>query len=140
MAVRKKTVRRPATRRRPKRTEPHPDYVFTIRVVRGRVVIDGTNDGNIRADPGELIRFTFEGRGPGFTISTSDFRKNKDRRRPRPARRRPWPFQQRPDQWPVKSFEAPLIRPGVGLSPKIFKYDVGVGRAKPADPIIIIDH
>jgi hypothetical protein len=139
MAMRKKTVRRPAASRRPKRTEPHPDYVFTIRVVSGRVVIDGTNDGNIRADPEELIRFTFEGRGPGFTISATDFRKNKDRRRRRPARQAPWPFKQSPDEWPVKSFEVPLIKPGFGLSPKIFKYTVEVGRAKPADPIIIID-
>ena len=117
--------------------DPHPGYDFEVYVdVDNHVRINGTNEGNIRGERGDAIRFTYVGHqlDPGFTISATEFKKNKEK----PANQKKQPFDHALPDTPTRVFHSALKTNPDG-KPRIFKYTIEIAGALAADPIIIID-
>ncbi len=135
MATKKKAgskVKARKTARTPK-IEP---YEYVVKVVEGRVVVDGVNDGNIYGKPKQSVTFTAGRRTPPFTFSATDFVPNDSKKRKKLDKR--WPFEGDEPSWPQRKFTAELM--SLGLFRKaIYKYTIAIGRKRPADPIIIIE-
>jgi hypothetical protein len=117
--------------------DPHPGYDYEVYVdVDNHVRVNGTNEGNIRGERGDVIRFTYVGRqlDPGFTITATELKKNKEK----PANQKKQPFDHALPETPARVFHSAL-RSTPDKKPRIFKYTVKVSGATPADPVIIID-
>jgi hypothetical protein len=135
MATKKKAGSMSKTRKtgRTRKIEP---YEYVVKVVQGRVVVDGVNDGNIYGKPKQSVTFTAGSRVPPFTISATDFVPNDSKKRKKLDKR--WPFEGDEPSWPQRKFTAELK--SLGLFRKaIYKYTIAIGRKRPADPIIIIE-
>lgn len=141
-ARRKKQVRsrtRAASARDRSESSPHRDLDYVASVEGGRVILEGTNDGNIRAAGGEEVRFRLEGtKGQGITISVAKLEPNRTSVRDAAAPK--WPFATPEPGWPQTEFIGRLKRPGL-LGTAVYRYTVAVegSGARPAVRVIIID-
>jgi hypothetical protein len=137
MATKRKAgSRSKAKTKKTARTRTDEPYDYVVKVVQGRVVIDGLNDGNIYGKPKQSVTFTAGSRVPPFTFSATDFVPNDSKKRKKLDKR--WPFEGDEPSWPQRKFTAELM--SLGLFRKaIYKYTIAIGRKRPADPIIIIE-
>jgi hypothetical protein len=102
-----------------------------------RVIIEVENDtsivctesgGNVAG--AQLDTVLFVGNGVEFTLAFTDF----------PSGEPAWPFEGSPpppSYWPRAEFGGTLKK--VPQLPVYYKYQVGVGKLRPLDPIIIVD-
>ena len=111
-------------------------YDYVVKVVHGRVVIDGVNDGNIYGEHKQSVTFNAEPDGPPFTFSATKFVKNDSKKRKTLETR--WPFKDNEPVWPRREFTGKLKSPG-RVERAFFKYTISIEGAIPADPIIIIE-
>lgn len=131
MATRTKARTRKTKAARRRRLAP---FDYTVRVIAGRVVIEGMNDGSIYGKPRQSVTFTSARGVPAFTFRATDFNRNDSRK----TARKQWPFKNDEPSWPRTSFTGELKSPGL-FKKAIFKYSISVGHKTPADPIIIIE-
>lgn len=109
-------------------------FDYTVKVIAGRVVIEGMNDGSIYGKPKQSVTFTSARGVPAFTFSATDFNRNDSKKKSR----KQWPFRDDEPSWPRTSFSGELKSPGL-FKKAIFKYSISIGNKTPADPIIIIE-
>jgi len=126
---------------RAKATRPHRlalgPFDYLIKVVGGRVVIEGENGGNVRARGQPFVEFVRDATTvPRFKITCTEFQYNNESNA-EPA----WAFSgTAPTGW-LTEFRRQLRRPEKGASQLVFKYTIeaDVTGSIAADPIIIID-
>ena len=133
MAMKKK-ARAKAAKSHRRRLGP---FDYLIKIVGGRVVIDGENGGNVRARGQPFVKFVRDATTvPRFKITCTEFRYNNESDA-EPA----WAFSgTAPTGW-LTEFRRQLRRPEKGASQLVFKYTIeaDVAGSIAADPIIIID-
>jgi len=111
-------------------------YDYVVKVVQGRVVIDGVNDGNIYGEHKQLVTFTADTGVPPFTFCATDFVRNDSKKRKKLDKR--WPFKGAEPAWPQPTFSGRLKSPGL-FKKTIYKYTISIDDTCAADPIIIIE-
>ena len=131
MAAKKKTAK--------KKVKALGNFDYVVDVVtdssgNDRVVILGTNDGNIRGKGGRKVTFVRSPYVTRFKIVCTEFPDNDDTSPP-PA----WAFEPPVTTGWLETFDRKLAKPEKGASQLIFKYSIIVEGAIPADPAIIID-
>ena len=125
-----------AKTRKTARARKDEPYEYVVKVVEGRVVIEGVNDGNIYAKHKQPVTFNADTGVPPFTFSATDFVKNDSKKRKTLAKR--WPFKGDEPKWPQPTFTGMLKSPG--SSKRVFyKYTIAIDGAIAADPILIIE-
>jgi hypothetical protein len=123
----------------PQQAPSHPGLDYLVKVIGGHVMLEGTNDGNIRAAGGETVRFRLQGaKGRGITVSVAKLAPN--RVHGRRAATAKWPFVTAEPRWPQAEFVGRLRRPGL-LGTAVYRCTVAVegSGARPAVRIIVID-
>lgn len=137
MATKKKVgSKAKAEARKTARTRNDEPYDYVVKVVAGRVVIEGVNDGNIYGKPKQSVTFNAGTRVPPFTFSATDFVRNDSKKRKKLEKR--WPFRGDVPDWPQPTFTGRLKSPGL-FKKAIYKYTISIEGKIPADPIIIIE-
>jgi hypothetical protein len=122
--------------RKTARSRTQDPYVYTVKVIDGRVVIEGMNDGNIYGKHKQSVTFNADTGVPPFTFSATDFVRNDSKKRKKLERR--WPFKGDAPKWPQPTFTGKLRSPGLSRR-AFYKYTISIDGAVPADPIIIIE-
>jgi len=139
MATKKKAgskARSKAESEKSVRTRKDEPYDYVVKVVDGRVVIEGVNDGNIYGKHKQSVTFSADTDMPPFTFSATDFVRNDSKKRKSLEQR--WPFKGDEPHWPQPEFTAKLKSPGKSTR-AFYKYTISIDGAILADPIIIIE-
>ncbi len=118
------------------RTRTDGPYDYVVKVVAGRVVIEGVNDGNIYGKHKQSVTFSADTEAPPFTFSATDFVRNNSKKRKTLEKR--WPFKGDEPKWPQPTFTAKLRSPGKDTK-AIYKYTISIDGTRGADPVIIIE-
>jgi hypothetical protein len=135
MATKKKAGSK-SKARKTARSRTQDPYVYTVKVIDGRVVIEGMNDGNIYGKHKQSVTFNADTGVPPFTFSATDFVRNDSKKRKTLEKR--WPFKDDEPDWPRREFTGKLKSPGQ-VKRAFYKYTISIDGAIPADPIIIIE-
>jgi hypothetical protein len=137
MATKKKAgSKAKAKARKTARTRMDQPYDYVVKVVEGRVVIEGVNDGNIYGRHKQSVTFSADTDVPPFTFSATDFVRNDSKKRKKLGKR--WPFKGAEPAWPQPTFSGRLKSPGL-FKRAFYKYTIAIDGAIAADPIIIIE-
>lgn len=137
MATKKKAgSKAKAKAKKTARTRMYEPYDYVVKVVEGRVVIEGVNDGNIYGKRKQPVTFSADTGAPPFTFSATDFVRNDSKKRKTLEKR--WPFKDDEPDWPRREFTGKLKSPGQ-VKRAFYKYTISIDGAIPADPIIIIE-
>jgi len=137
MATKKKAgSKAKAKTKKTARTRTDEPYDYVVKVVEGRVVIEGVNDGNIYGKHKQPVTFSADTGVPPFTFSATDFVPNDNKKQKKLEKR--WPFKGDEPAWPQPTFTGKLKSPGL-VKRAFYKYTISIDGAIPADPIIIIE-
>ena len=137
MATKKKTGSKTnAKTKKTARTRTDEPYDYVVKVVEGRVVIEGVNDGSIYGKHKQPVTFSADTGVPPFTFSATDFVPNDSKKQKKLEKR--WPFKGDEPAWPQPTFTGKLKSPGL-VKRAFYKYTISIDGVIPADPIIIIE-